>query len=252
MHSNACQTSTDPVNLFTFFLTLSLNDVYYLNTIIFLNMESEMKKLTIMFALLIFFSCAKNGDIKTVITAYVGSVKINNNSLLAPGVLLKPGDVIETGEKSFCDIMINERNILRVKENSMVILHITSSDSFIRLEKGWLAGITKAKFTTEGKYRINTPTVTASIRGTSFCTKVESEKSTYFCVCNGTIHLAGEGTPGDDVTSSHHSAKRFILDKDGKIKTDSNAGLLYHNDTGIEEMAALINEKIDWTRPDSK
>lgn len=212
-----------------------------------------MKKLTILFTLVILLSCARNGDIKTVLTAYSGTVRINNNTLMAPGVFLQPGDVIETGDKSFCDIMINERNILRIKENSMVILHITASGSFIRLEKGWLAGITKAKFTTEGKYRINTPTVTASVRGTSFCTKVENERSTYFCVCNGTINLAGAGNAaGDDVTSPHHTAKRFILERGGKLKTDSNPGLLYHNDSGIEEMAALINEKIDWTRPDSR
>ncbi|HPJ44180.1 MAG TPA: FecR family protein [Spirochaetota bacterium] len=210
-----------------------------------------MKKITGIFIFVFLISCGKSGEIKTVITAFSGPVKVNSISLTAAGTAIKPGDIIETGDKSFCDIMINEKNILRIKENSRLVLHVTATDSFLKLEKGWLGGITRAKFTEEGKYKINTPTVAAAIRGTSFCVKVEDEKNTYFCVCNGTINLAEAGKEsGEDVTASHHAAKRFTRDADGSIKTDSNPGLLYHTDEGVEEMAAMINEKIDWTRPD--
>lgn len=210
-----------------------------------------MRKITIMFAFVFFISCGKSGEIKTVLTAFSGQVKLNSNSLTALGTAIKPGDIIETGDKSFCDIMINEKNILRIKENSRLVLHVTETDSFIKLERGWLAGITRAKFTTEGKYRINTPTIAAAVRGTSFCLKVEDEKNTYFCVCNGTINLAESGKDsGEDVTASHHAARRFTREADGSIKTDSNPGLLYHSDKGLEDMAAVINEKIDWSRPD--
>lgn len=210
-----------------------------------------MKRITILFAFIFFISCGKSGEIKTVITAFSGFVKVNSNSITSPGTAIKPGDILETGDKSFCDIMINEKNILRIKENSRLVLHVTATDSFLKLEKGWLGGITRAKFTQEGKYRINTPTVAAAVRGTSFCVKVEDDKNTYFCVCNGTINLAEAGKEsGKDVTASHHAAKRFTQDADGSIITDSNPGLLYHTDEGLEEMAAVINEKIDWTRPD--
>jgi len=210
-----------------------------------------MKKTTIIFAFIFLFSCGKSGEIKTVITAFSGSVKVNSDSVTSAGTSIKPGDIIETGDKSFCDIMINEKNILRIKENSRLVLNVTATDSFLKLEKGWLGGITRGKFTEEGKYKINTPTVAAAVRGTSFCVKVEDEKNTYFCVCNGTINLAEAGKEsGEDVTASHHAAKRFTRDADGSIKTDSNPGLLYHTDEGLEEMAAMINEKIDWTRPD--
>lgn len=210
-----------------------------------------MNKLTLLFTIIIFLSCGKSGDIKTVLTAYAGSVKINSSAVSGTGVSIKPGDVIETGDKSFCDIMINEKNILRIKENSRVILHVTSKDSFIRIDRGWLAGVTKAKFTTEGRYRINTPTVAAAVRGTSFCAKVEDEKNTYFCVCNGTINLTEGGkTSGEDVSAAHHSAKRYSLSSDGSIRTDSNPGMLYHNDAGLEELAGLVKEKIDWSKPE--
>jgi len=210
-----------------------------------------MKKLTAIFIFVFLISCGKSGEIKTVITAFSGMVKVNSNSVTSAGTVIKPGDIIETGGKSFCDIMINEKNILRIKENSRLVLHVTATESFLKLEKGWLGGITRGKFTEEGKYRINTPTVAAAVRGTSFCVKVEDEKNTYFCVCNGTINLAGAGKEsGEDVTASHHAAMRFTQEADGNIKTDSKPGLLYHTDEGLEEMAAMINEKIDWTRPD--
>jgi hypothetical protein len=210
-----------------------------------------MKKITIIAVFIFLISCGKNAEIKTVLTAFTGPVKINSTSVSDTGITIKPGDIIETGEKSFCDIMINEKNLLRVSENSRVVFHVTAKDCFINIEKGWLAGITRAKFTDEGRYKINTPTVAAAVRGTSFCVKVEDEKNTYFCVCNGTINLAEAGEEsGEDVTASHHAAKRFTQEPDGSIKTDSNPGLLYHTDKGVEEMAAVINEKIDWSRPD--
>ncbi len=210
-----------------------------------------MKKITILAVFVFFISCGKTPEIKTILTAFSGPVKLNSITVNNTGVSIKPGDSIETGEKSFCDIIINEKNLLRISENSKIVFHITSKDCFIKIEKGWLAGITRAKFTDEGRYKINTPTVAAAVRGTSFCVKVEDEKNTYFCVCNGTINLAEAGkVSGEDVTASHHAAKRFTKESDGSIKTDSNPGLLYHTDKGLEEMAAVINEKIDWSHPE--
>jgi len=210
-----------------------------------------MRKITILFTIIFFISCGKGGEIKTVITAFSGQVKVNSNSVSNTGIIIKPGDTIETGDRSFCDIKINEKNILRIKDNSRLVLHVTATDSFLKLEKGWLAGVTRAKFTSEGKYKIKTPTVAAAVRGTSFCVKVEDEKNTYFCVCNGTINLAeGEKTGGEDVTASHHSARRYTMESGGNIKTDINPGMLYHTDEGLADLAGVINEKIDWSRPD--
>ncbi|HOP65250.1 MAG TPA: FecR family protein [Spirochaetota bacterium] len=210
-----------------------------------------MKKLTVLFIITFLLSCGSKKEIKTVLSSYSGSVTVNSSAVKGTGMLLKPGDIIETGDTSFCDIMINKKNIIRIKENTRLILHITSRDSFLQIDKGWLAGVTKEKFTTEGKYNVKTPTVVAAVRGTSFCVKVENDKNTYFCVCNGTINLTGSGMDkGEDVTAAHHAATRFTLRSDGSIATDNNPGLLYHGDAGLEELAGVINEKIDWSKPD--
>lgn len=98
---------------------------------------------------------------------------------------------------------------------------------------------------------IKSPTVVASVRGTSFCVKVESPDKTYFCVCNGSIDLNVDGAASvEKVTAAHHAAKRFTKNKEGKIDIDANPGMLYHNDEGLEALSASIGEKIDWTKPD--
>lgn len=210
-----------------------------------------MRKITFLIAVVFFISCGKSGEIKTVLTAFSGQVKVNSNPVSNTGIIIKPGDIIETGDRSFCDIMINEKNILRIKDNSRLVLHITATDSFLKLERGWLGGVTRAKFTTEGKYKINTPTVAAAVRGTSFCVKVEDDRNTYFCVCNGTINLAGkDNESGENITAAHHSARRYTMESSGTIKTDTNPGMLYHTDEGLVDLAGVINEKIDWSRPD--
>jgi hypothetical protein len=82
--------------------------------------------------------------------------------------------------------------------------------------------------------------------------KVENPDSTYFCVCNGSIELKeADGKTGDTVVSAHHTARRYIKGKDGKISIEKNPGLLYHDDSGIEKMAKKINVAIDWSQPDS-
>ncbi len=55
---------------------------------------------------------------------------------------------------------------------------------------------------------------------------------------------------GEDVIAAHHKGLWFQKDKAGNVII-KEAGLLYHDDKGIEELAASIQERIDWTKPDS-
>jgi hypothetical protein len=212
-----------------------------------------MKKFILMVILGLIFSCSQENKINIKIASYRGTITVNTQPVIAINMQLKPGDVIETMPDSTCDIIVNEKNILRLKPETKLILNISETGSMILLERGWLAGVTKKVFTKEGRFLVKTPTVAAAIRGTSFCLKVENEKSTYFCVCNGAIELKGENSSkSEKVEAAHHSARRFSKDNTGSLIEDNNPGLLYHNDSGIEEMAKIINETVDWNKPDQK
>jgi hypothetical protein len=210
-----------------------------------------MKKLCILVSLLFLVSCAKQVRVDMKILSYTGKVTVNAQPVTKINMILNQGDAIETIGESTCDIIINDKNILRLKPDTKLTINISDKESVLKLDKGWMSGVTRKVFTKEGKFLIKTPTVVASVRGTSFCLKVENEKSTYFCTCNGSIDLKGEAsTRSETVEAAHHSARRFSLDKTGALIEDNNPGMLYHTDSGLEEIAKVIGETVDWSKPD--
>lgn len=179
-----------------------------------------------------------------------GAVTVNDMEASA-GTLLQYGDVIKTSDNGICRIQIGDKNVLHIGKSSELVFNISDKGNELLLNKGWLGGVTRKIFTTESKYFVKTPTVVASIRGTSFCIVASSADKSYFCVCNGSINLRGSSMEkGEDVTAAHHKGLWFQKDKTGNVII-KEAGLLYHDDKGIEELAASIQERIDWTKPDS-
>lgn len=211
-----------------------------------------MKKICLILGFCLTLSCAKQVKLDMRILSYTGTVTVNTKAVKEINMILNQGDAIETMTDSTCDIIINEKNILRLKPDTKLILKLSDKENILQLEKGWLAGVSRKVFTKDGKFTVKTPTVTAAIRGTSFCMKVENEKSTYFCTCNGSIELTGESSSkSENVVAAHHAARRFSIDKTGALIEDNNPGMLYHTDSGIEEMAKVIGEKVDWNTPDT-
>ncbi len=211
-----------------------------------------MKKIALIFILSLSISCAKQVKVDMKILSYTGKVTINSITVTKINSVINQGDAIETIGESTCDIIINDKNILRLKPDTKLTINISDKENTLLLEKGWLAGVTRRAFTKEGKFLIKTPTVAAAVRGTSFCLKVENEKSTYFCTCNGSIELTGESSSrSETVEAAHHSARRFTIDKIGAIIQDDNPGMLYHTDSGIVEIAKVIGETIDWSKADT-
>lgn len=212
-----------------------------------------MKKAIISILLVIFIaSCQDSEKNKVYISAFSGTVIVNGGKVKSTGYAIEFGNIIETANDSFCDIIINDKNIIRLKENTRLVFNIYGQSNDLVVEKGWVAAVIRKKFTKEGMFTIITPSSTAAVRGTSFCMKVENEKNTYFCVCNGSVELKGKGDAGSEtVSAAEHAARRFTLDKKtGFVTIDRNPGLLYHDNAGLESLAGTINEKVDWTKPD--
>jgi len=196
-----------------------------------------MNKIIISAAALLLIFCGSD-KVKTVIKAFSGSIQINGATIPGVGIIkLNEGDVIETAGNSFCDIMIDDKKIIRIRENSRVVLNLQSGESSLHITKGLITVVTKEKFSSEGRYSISTPSVSAAIKGKSFCVKVENEKCTYLCLCSGMINFAG-----GDIFSDNHKSWKFIRADNGSIITEPDAGMLYHNDFGIEQMARIIKE----------
>jgi hypothetical protein len=187
--------------------------------------------------------------ISGVVNFVLGEVKVNDRPV-STGDYLFYGDILKTGNSSACEFKVGNQNIFRIRSNTKATLYFIKikNEARIELETGSLAAVVKNKKVWGKDLIINTPLLTAGVRGTSFFTRVENPQSTYFCTCNGTIHLKDKnGENSKKITFAHHGAVRYFFGEKG-IHTEQ-AKLLYHNDRDMEELAGKIDVIIDWNKP---
>ncbi len=184
------------------------------------------------------------------IAHYTGIVKINTSDVNLKNTILNRGDIIETGDNSECDIIINEKNIIRLKGGSRLNLKISVNDIVIRLDRGSLTCVTREVFSRGEKFRIETPALNVTTGKASFCVKTDNERNTYICICNGTAAIETKTGSGDImIESPHHSPRRFTIEKNNALIEDNIPGVLYHSDNEIEQIAGIIGERIEWSLP---
>lgn len=147
-----------------------------------------------LFTAVILFSCTpKNVPAKTVIISFIGTVEVTRGAEAARPVVLgeelKQGDIIKTGPASFLVFNIGETATARIQADTSVTLSgITDKANIdINLMKGGVLNRVN-KLAKGGTYKITTPTVVASVRGTVFSTNVEDGTNTV-AVKNGTVDV---------------------------------------------------------------
>lgn len=162
------------------------------------------------------------------------------------GAEVPVGAVVATGADSYCEIVFGGQNIFRVEAETTAKLSI--AEGGIALQSGSLSLILdKLEVLGEGaEFQVSTPVAVAGVRGTSFYVKMESEDSTYFCVCNGALYTEDVKGGNDRVIEAlHHNAVRYTKGADGSISA-SSAKMLYHHDEDYDAMADKIGVKIPW------
>ena len=178
-----------------------------------------------------------------------GAVKIDG-AAASIGQELASKALVETGPNAECDIVFNDKNALRVSQNAVASLDFSGIIAQVSLNKGGLTSVLRKldKVAGQDSFRVVTPTAVAAVRGTSFCVWVD-EKSTYVCACNGSVRtIDAKGGNEQDLSSAHHVARNYV--KSGEAIGLSPAGILHHDDASVESLAAMIGEKIDWTKED--
>ncbi len=120
-----------------------------------------------------------------------GDVKIINNgqSVTAnTGDKITQGMTVKTGAKSIVDIYF-EGSVIRILEKSSVVMtelvkNLTDSKELTELyvENGKVFSKVTRKLTQGEKFRVNTPTAVAGVRGTEFLVSEENGKSNIACI----------------------------------------------------------------------
>lgn len=148
----------------------------------------------LLFTAAILSSCTpKSVPAKTAIISFIGTVEITRGAEAARPVVLgeelKQGDIIKTGQASFLVFNIGETATARIQADTSVTLsNITDMANIdINLTKGGVLNKVN-KLAKGGTYKISTPTVVASVRGTVFSANVDEGTNTV-AVKNGTVDV---------------------------------------------------------------
>lgn len=155
---------------------------------------------------------------------------------------------IVTGAASLCEIAFGGRNVIRVNQSARATLDLSMPVPELALETGGAASVLRKldKIAGSDSFQIKTKTAVAGVRGTLFCVWTDGSE-TYICACNGTVRtIDAKGGNEQSLKASHHSAVIYRpADRIGfSVET---AGMLKHDDSTLETLAARIGEKVDWT-----
>ena len=179
-----------------------------------------------------------------------GSVTING-AAAEIGATVKNGDTIKTGTDGICDVTFEGKNIVQIQQGSLAVFNFGELGRGIQLQSGSIAAVLKQLVATQSgnRFQVDTPTTVAGIRGTTFYVKVLNQNATYFCLCNGRIHLQ-DNSGGNQMTleTAHHTAVEYVR-KDGTVSVEKQP-LLYHTDAEMQALASKIGYTINWNKPD--
>ncbi|EPE84665.1 sigma factor regulatory protein, FecR/PupR family [Leptospira noguchii str. 1993005606] len=161
------------------------------------------------------------------------SVMRDEEMKLHRGDLLNESDIILTGAGGALDISLTDSSIVRVKENSKLILKQLREDNGfqikINLASGRVLNIIEKEKKTSNFY-VETPSAVAAVRGTSFEVNASENESMVFVV---------EGTV--EVISLNSTKNIYILEK-SKLVTVNKDG----------EIESIDISKLDATLPEYK
>ncbi|TGL48975.1 iron dicitrate transport regulator FecR [Leptospira wolffii] len=125
--------------------------------------------------------------LKAAVVFVIGDVKTHKDAptQLHLGDILSEGDRIVTGKGGAVDIGLTDSSVIRLKENSELILkglrQTDSSQVRLSLVSGKILNLVE-KEKKNSNYFVDTPTVVAAVRGTSFEVNASSTESSVFVV----------------------------------------------------------------------
>ncbi|MFC1670242.1 FecR domain-containing protein [Spirochaetota bacterium] len=210
-----------------------------------------MKKISILFfiiTLTFIISACKKSPEQGTITGHIsflnGDVQINGKKA-SHNQKIKYGNTVTTGKYSNCYITFDKLNIIKMTSNAKMKFLVKEKDSSINLLRGFMGLVIKNKKRLKN-FRVITPTITASVRGTVFYIGAETPKRTYSCICNGKIKYDFTGKTLLHQAKHHYGG--YFTEAKGKISFNKGGGWAGHSFKFMDELASRINIKIDWTK----
>lgn len=139
-----------------------------------------------------FINCGTPAKKQALVTFYAGNVTLRGADGVMRAVkqqqIIKDGDSIETGDRSYAIIQDNEL-IVRIESNTKAVISKISgiAEREIKLESGKVISKVE-KLGKNNNYSVRTPTIVASVRGTEFITEFREDRSVV-AVGNGRVSV---------------------------------------------------------------
>lgn len=166
-----------------------------------------------------------------------GEVRLNGVPA-APGFLVNPGDVVETGARSQA-VFVAGADAFLVRAATR--LQTSGSEGFIsalRIVTGKVLSVFGP-----GERRIETETATIGIRGTGIYVEAEQER-TYVCTCYGVADLQPRDEPQllETVATRHHEQPRYIYSSRSMPANQmmESAPVIDHTDAELVLLESLV------------
>ena len=169
------------------------------------------------------------GDVKIVDGGTVSAAKI--------GDTVKQGMTVKTGPRAVADIYFGD-NVIRILENSSVVMtelvrNVADNreNSEFYVENGKMFSRVTRKLVDGEKFRVNTPTSVAGVRGTEFIVSEEEGKSNIACI-DGVVVVKEQGSD-DSIYKEVEVGKEVNVEKGKPI---SVADLKEQNRANIKKI----------------
>lgn len=185
--------------------------------------EESMRSIIVLILLSVLAACTPP-KWESRVSAFTGTVSVSRAGkplTVAVGLKLEKDDVLSTEKASTIDVTMNGGGVLRVAENSKLVMSQIGKQSELKIEKGRMM-IGLNKLGNDETLRVATPTAIASVRGTAFGISALEDNSAKVAVLTGGVRVERNGTSVDlDALKEVRTDAKSKDLKAEKLKNDS-------------------------------
>jgi len=188
-------------------------------------------------ALLLVREALAAGTLEKGVYRVHGQARVNDVPA-RPGMVVKPGDAVVTGERSQI-IFVVDRDAFLLRENARLEVGSAAATVF-RIVTGALLSV----FQPGARKTLHAQNATIGIRGTGVYVESGAER-TYVCTCYGEAELTPLADPGagETVRTRHHEQPRYILPK-GAPQMMLKAPVINHTDAELAMLESLVGRSV--------
>lgn len=172
-----------------------------------------------------------------------GDVTVNNQRATID-TRIKPGDNVQTGDKSQAIFVVGSDSFLMRSNSSMQLAGSNFLLDSLRVVTGGILSVFGRR-SYKQQLSMSTPTATIGIRGTGVYIEAAPDL-TYLCTCYGSTELRSAQNPDDVqfINTKHHDAPKYISDKATKGTQIRSAPFINHTDPELKMLEALVGREV--------